>query len=173
MLAVGRRGDLLDDHRLGRFGWPQDNAGLAGLDEKGEHGSKLAGAQRVVHGDGGRLGHGRAPNGGEEARMPSPDIRPSPNPKRRSTPFPMAACCRRGMTVNLAPPPVSLSDVARSTGAVEPGGGADCPFAVAELLAKLHPKPPEDVPAVVAVGDGPCPPGVTKCGGHRSGKMVI
>ena len=47
--------------------------------------------------------------------------------------------------------------------AVEPGAGAGGGIAVAKLLAELHPEASEDVPALVAVGDGPCaPPGVAR-----------
>ena len=47
--------------------------------------------------------------------------------------------------------------------AVEPGAGSDGGVAAAKLLAKLHPEATEDVPALVAVGGGPCaPPGVAR-----------
>ena len=55
--AVGGRGDLPGDHRLGRSGRPPHHGRLSGLDEQGE----LARAQRVVGGDGLGNGHGHAP----------------------------------------------------------------------------------------------------------------
>ena len=78
ILAVRVGRDLLGDHRFGGSGRSPDHTGLAGLDEERERAGKLARAQRVVGGDGVGMGHGRAPDGGKSAQMPSPDIRPSP-----------------------------------------------------------------------------------------------
>ena len=77
--------DLLRDHRFCRAGRPPDHRRLAGFDEKGEGRGELARAERVVRGDGGELGHGRAPNGGKTERRgrlsaagPRPAGRPTP-----------------------------------------------------------------------------------------------
>ena len=93
--AVRGRRDLLGDHRFGRAGWAPGNTRLAGLDQEGEHFGELARAQRVVRGDGGGLGHGRAPNDGETARTPSPGARPSPPPGLASSPGGCTAHGRR------------------------------------------------------------------------------
>ena len=56
---------------------------------------------------------------------------------------------------------VSAAGEAADADPVEPGAGTCRGIVIAKLLAELHPEPAEDVPALVAVGDGPrAPPGV-------------
>ena len=86
VLAVRGGGDLLGDLTLGRAGRPPYHAGLAGLDEESEGLGELAGAERVVGGDGVGIGHGGLRSNGCRRRTRTARSAGSPRRGPRSTP---------------------------------------------------------------------------------------
>ena len=91
---------------------PPHHGGLASLDQEGERAGELAGAERVVGGDGVGFGHGRAP--GEWMSRPKRlwTIRPSPGPS------PAFALAGSGQTGRLNGPVLAMRK--RSNGLTHP-----------------------------------------------------
>ena len=89
--AAGIGGDLLGDHRFGGAGRSPYQRRLAGLDQEREGGGELAGAQRVVGGDGVGIGHRHAPEWLDGGAGHPPGARPS---TRRQPELPLRPACR-------------------------------------------------------------------------------